>query len=252
MRISHVIIIVSIICLINFSYAQQSENVRSLSVIDCPTAATLDKGSFLVALYAYSEGGILGMVDIGLTNRLMLGISYGGTNLIGVGEVKWNPQVGVNIRYRAIDEQVSFPGISVGYDGQGRGMWVDSLDRYAEKSKGLFVAASKSFRLLGSLALHGGLNYSFEREDKDKDLNGFLGIEKSINEELAVYAEYDLAMNDNTGRSIGDGKGYLNLGVKWSFQNKLFIDFLWKDIRRNNHLNKYSSREIRLSYVEYF
>lgn len=238
--------------LFNFTMAQQPENVRSLSVIDCPTAATLDKGSFLLALYAYNKGGILATVDIGLSNRLMLGVSYGGTNLIGNGAVTWNPQVGVNIRYRAIDEQLSFPALSVGYDGQGRGVWVDSLDRYLEKSKGLYVAASKSFRFLGSLAVHGGLNYSFERQDKDKDLNGYLGLEKGINEELAVFAEYDLAMNDNTGRSIGDGKGYLNAGIKWSFVNKLFIDFVWKDIRRNNHISKNSGREIRINYVEYF
>ena len=77
--------------------------------------------------------------------------------------------------------------VSIGYDDQGKGAYIDSLDRYSEKSKGLYLAVSKSFRLIGTFALHGGLNYSFERDDGDKDLNGYIGMEKSINEELGLF-----------------------------------------------------------------
>jgi len=232
--------------------AQPESNAQSISVIDCPTAALLNRGSFLTGLFAYDNGGIMGLLEVGITDRIMFGISYGGTNLIGSGPVDWNPTVGVNIRYRVIHEYLTFPAVSIGYDNQGRGAYIDSLGRYTEKSKGLYAAVSKSFRFLGTFALHGGINYSFEREDSDKDLNGFIGFEKSINEELGLFAEYDLAMNDNTGRSIGDGKGYLNAGLKWSFQGKLFLDFIWKNILENNKQNNYSGRVIRISYVEYF
>ncbi len=235
-----------------FSLAQNAESVQSLYAIDCPTAASLERGSFLTALYAYENGGLMGMLDVGITDRIMFGISYGGTNIIGTGPIDWNPQVAVNIRYRVLDEQLAFPAVAVGFEGQGKGVFIDSLNRYVEKSKGLFLAFSKSFNFLGYLAFHGGVNYSFERQDSDKDLNGYVAIEKGINEELSLFGEYDLAMNDNTGRSIGEGKGYLNAGVKWTFQGKLHIDFLWKNILRNNRIRPYSSREIRLSYVEYF
>jgi hypothetical protein len=232
--------------------SQNIEAVKSLSIIDCPTAATLERGSFLGVLYAYDHGGLLGYLEVGLTNRLMFGISYGGQNIIGNGSIDWNPTVGVNIRYRIIDEALAFPAIAIGYDQQGHGAYLNSLKRYVEKSKGLYAAASKSFNFLGTLTFHGGLNYSFERSDNDKDLNGFVGVEKSLNNELSVFVEYDAAMNDNTGRSIGDGKGYLNAAIKWTFQKKLEIDFLWKDIFKNNSLAPGSSREIRLSYIEYF
>ena len=232
--------------------AQNIEAVKSISIIDCPSAATLERGSFLGVLYMYNDGGMLGYLDVGITNRMMFGISYGGANLIGSGSVDWNPQVAVNIRYRIIDEALAFPAIAIGYDGQGHGKYLDSLGRYEEKSKGLFAVASKSFNFLGTLAFHGGINYSFERKDNDKDLNGFVGIEKSLNPELSLFAEYDFGMNDNTGRSIGQGKGYLNAAVKWTFQKKLQIDFLWKNILKNNSLVKGSSREIRISYIEYF
>lgn len=230
----------------------QNPIYQPLSLVDCPTSGTLPRGSFLTSLYSYNNGGLLGTIQVGISDRIMFGISYGGTNIIGTGPVEWNPQVGVNARYRAIDETPGMAAVSVGYDGQGRGAYSDSLGRYLEKSKGAYVVLSKSFNFLGYMALHGGLNYSFEHKDGDKDLDGFIGIEKGINEELSLYAEYDLAMNDNGSRSIGDGKGYLNAGFKWSFQGKLQIDFVWKNILRNNSLRPYSSREIRLSYIEYF
>ena len=230
----------------------QNPIAQSLMLIDCPTSGTLDRGSFLTALDSYNDGGILATIQVGISDRIMFGISYGGTNIIGTGPVEWNPQIGVNGRYRIIDETVSIPAFSIGYEGQGRGVFVDSLDRYLEKSKGLYIAGSKSFQFLGFLAIHGGLNYSFEREDNDKDLNGFLGLEKGINDELAIFAEYDLAFNDNAPKSFGKEKGYLNIGAKLSFQGKLHINFVWKNILKNNNTRPYSSREIRLSYIEYF
>ena len=92
------------------------------------------------------------------------------------------------------------------------------------------------------------MNLSRKRAESAK---AFL-VEKGVNEEFSLFAEYDLALNDNTGKSIGDGKGYLNAGLKWSFAGRLFIEFLWKDIAKNNGFNEASSREIRLSYIEYF
>lgn len=252
MKKTTILLLLLVFASIRIINAQNSDAVKSLFIIDCPTAATLERGSFITALSAYENGGLLGEISVGISDRMMFGISYGGTNIIGVGAVNWNPQIAVNARYRIIDEELNFPAIAIGFQGQGRGAFLDSLDRYTEKSKGIYAAVSKSFNFLGFLAFHGGINYSFEREDKDKDLNGFVGLEKSINRELSLFAEYDLAMNDNSGRSIGDGKGYLHAGFKWTFQGKLHINFIWKNIFKNNILNKASSREIRLGYVEYF
>jgi hypothetical protein len=247
-KLKILIIILAISTILN----AQGNEVQSIWIIDAPSAATLERGSFMVGVDAYAYGGILGRVHVGLTDRVMFGISYGGTNLIGTGDVEWNPNLGVDVRYRLFNEQLTFPAISIGFNNQGRGAYIDSLSRYTEKSKGLFASASKSFNFLGTFAIHGGANYSFEHGDDDKDVSGFIGLEKSINEELGLYAEYDFALNDNTSNSIGDGKGYLNASVKWSFAGQLFIDFLWKNILKNNSFDPNSSREIRLSFVQYF
>ncbi len=246
------VFLISIFLSVSQLLAQPEETVRSILIIDCPTAGSLDRGSYLVGIQAYEDGGILANIMVGLTDRFLLGISYGGTNLIGTGPVDWNPMVGVNVRYRLFEEQLLVPAISLGFDNQGRGVYIDSLKRYIDKSKGLYAVASKSFRFLGSMALHGGINYSFEGRQEDKDANLFFGIEKSINSEISLHAEYNLGLDDNEDGSLGYGKGYLNAGLKWAFQGRLFIDFLWKDILKNNTYNQNSSREIRISYVEYF
>jgi hypothetical protein len=231
---------------------QDLSPVEPLTLLDTPTAGTLMRGSFRAHLSAYPDGGLLTGIDVGVTNRLMFGVAYGGTNLIGIGEVNWNPQVGVNLRYRLFEEGLSNPAFLIGYDNQGRGAYMDSTSRYREKSRGLFLAVSKNFNMLGTVGVHAGVNYSFETGDNDKDLNAFFGIDKSINPELALIAEYDFAFNDNASRSIGSGKGYLNAGLKWIFAGQLQIDFVVKNLLKNRNQLPHMSREIRISYVEIF
>lgn len=233
-------------------FAQDLSLVEPLHVIDVPTAGTLARGSFNATIRAYPQGGLLGGIDVGITDRMMIGMAYGGTNLIGEGDINWNPQVGVNVRYRLFEEALSFPAFLIGYDSQGYGGYIDSTKRYAEKSRGLFLAVSKNYSFLGTLGVHGGLNYSFETGDKDRDVNLFVGFDKGINPELALVMEYDFALNDNDDKSIGSGKGYLNAGIKWIFAGQMNIEFLVRNILKNQHNLPAMSREIRISYTEVF
>lgn len=232
--------------------AQEAAIIEPVALIDYPTAGTLLRGSFNAHLRAYAEGGILGGVDVGLTDRFMIGLSYGGTNIIGMGSVNGNPQVGAHVRYRLFEEDFTTPAITIGYNSQGYGAYIDSTKRYQNKSPGLFAAVSKNFHFLGYIGLHGGINYSFETGDGDKDPNFFVGFDKSLNPELTLVAEYDFAINDNAERSAGTGEGYLNAGLKWIFAGKLQIDFILKNILKNTDNFSAISREIRISYVEIF
>ena len=233
-------------------WAQEAAIIEPVALIDYPTAGTLMRGSFNAHLRAYDEGGILGGVDVGLTDRFMIGLSYGGTNVIGMGDINGNPQVGAHIRYRLFEEDFTLPAITIGYNSQGFGTYIDSTRRYQNKSPGLFAAVSKNFQFLGFLGFHGGINYSFDRGDGDKDPNIFVGLDKSLNPELTLVAEYDFAINDDSERSAGTGKGYLNAGLKWIFGGKLQIDFIFKNILKNTEKFSAISREIRISYVEIF
>jgi hypothetical protein len=232
--------------------SQDLAPIEPLYLIDMPTAGTLFRGSFCTHIRAYNKGGLLAGIDVGILDRLMFGISYGGTNVIGIGKIDWNPQVGVNIRYRIFEESLTMPAVLIGYNSQGFGAFIDSTSRYTEKSRGAFAVASKNFHFLGTFGIHGGINYSFEDDDGDSDPDLFIGFDKSINTELAFSVEYDFALNDNEDLALGSGKGYLNTGLKWIFASKLEIELLLKNLLENRKDLPHMAREIRITYIETF
>ncbi len=144
------------------------------------------------------------------------------------------------------------PAFLIGFDSQGFGKFDKDAKRYYVKSRGVYIVASKNTSFLGGLGLHGGLNFSLENDDSDDDINIFIGIHKFLNEELVTLAEYDLAINDNQNNTIGSGKGYLNLGIRWSFQKQFFVEFSWNDILENKRETNGSSREVQLFYKTSF
>jgi len=226
-------------------------NVENRLLIDLPTAGTLERGSFALNMRMFANGGLLGEVAVGVTPRFMFGISYGGENVIGVGEVNWNPDPGIQARLRIIDENFAMPAVTVGFNSQGFGPYDKTFRRYKTKSRGLFVTASKNYAFFYNLGLHGGINYSLENDDNDDDVNLFFGADLSFNREFRLMLEYDLARNDNRNDTrFGSGKGYVNTGLQWLFSNRLFLQFNMKNVFKNGPESV--TREIQIGYFEYF
>lgn len=248
------ILILAILFGLTTSSFSQLKKLPPLLLIDTPTAGSLHKGSYVSNLRIYPNGGLLAGLSIGLSNRVYLGLSFGGENIIGEGKVNWNPEPGIHFVYRMMDENIALPAVSIGYQSQGYGRYYedDDVKRYSIKSRGFYAVGSKNYDFLGDMSFHGGLNYSLENEDTDEDLNFFIGVAKSLNPDLSLLAEYDLAINDNGSKSIGDGKGYLNIGLRWLFAKRLAIQFQMKNILENKENVPYSNREIKISYLEYF
>ena len=221
-------------------------------LIDIPVAKTSTLGSVEAKLRMYSGGGMITSISVGLTQRFTLGASYGGENIIGTGKINMDPQPCVHVKYLLFEEQYLSPALVIGFNSQGYGGYDKELERYAIKSKGFFTVFSKNTSFLGGLGLHAGANYSLETKDGDKDPNFFVGCHKWLNPELVILAEYDTAINDNNDNAIGSGKGYLNAGVRWSFEQQFFVEFNWKNILENRENVPGSSREIRMIYVAHF
>ncbi len=241
-----------VILLLPFQAFAQDRTLQPLELIDLPTAGMLARGSYVTGIRLYPNGGVLGELKIGLSDRFYLGVSFGGENIIGEGKINWNPEPGLQFAYRIIDENIVLPAVAVGYNSQGFGPYLKDLKRYTIKSRGFYAVASKNYAFLGDLSFHGGINYSLEREDGDSDANLFAGIMKSLNPDLTLLAEYDFAINDNNINSLGSGKGYLNIGVRWLFASRLSIQFQLKNVLRNKQNIPYSNREIKIMYLEYF
>jgi hypothetical protein len=232
-----------------------SNSAQFRSLIDIPTAGILARGEYDFEMRIFPEGGILGGFNVGLFDRFNMGIYYGGTEIIGdSANIGWNDQPGIDVRYRLFEEGSVFPATAIGYTNQGFGKFDTGLstgDRYRIKSRGFYAAFSKNYLIKGNdFSVHAGLNYNtMERED-DEGMNLFTGVEFPLNNELALLAEYDFAWNDNGDQSYGEGKGYLNGGIRWTFADHLLLQFDMKDILGNFKGSDTIGREIKIVYKQ--
>ena len=217
-------------------------------VIDMPTAGMLASGALALDVDLYADGGVLAGLSYGIFDRLMLGLSYGGTGLIGSGEAQMDELPGVAARIRVLEESVSLPALAIGFDSQGRDGYVPSRDRYRIKSPGIFAAVSKNYTFAGFLSVHGGGNYSLERSD-DSGVNWFAGLEKSIGGVLSLLVEYNVGLNDNADSSLGKGHGYLGVALRWSVSGGVTLGVYLKDLLENGGEHTVANRSLRLEFV---
>lgn len=236
------------------NFDKYSYNLQLRKLVDNPTAGLLPRGSFDFDIRFYPRGGVNTSLDIGLMRRFMIGMAYGAEGIIGEGDPNWNPRIEFLVKLRVFNESPFFPAIALGFDSQGYGAWDDSLRRYAYKSKGFFGVISKNYLLAEMpFGLHGGVNYSLENEDKNRNLSIFLGADLKVGNALGFAAEYDLATNDNKSlETFGRGRGYLNIAVQWFFMNQLQLEADLKNILQNRKDISAFERQIRIIYFEYF
>lgn len=229
--------------------AGQAAKYEYRSLIDLPTAGVLEKGFVGISMDLMPLGTVVSKIEVGVFDNFSFGISYGGSNILGSGSIKWYNLPGVNARVRVMDETNQYPALTLGFDSQGKGEFLKSTNRYTLKSPGFFLAAAKNFEFWGFLSVHGVINYSLERDDDDKDLNLGLGVEKTIGERISVLMEYDFAVNDNNAISFGDGSGYLNFGARWTIGQGFTLGLNLRDLLDNKKI--YSAKADRGIFLEY-
>lgn len=231
-------------------------------LVNMPTAGTLARGHYEIGVHMFNNGGGIGHTDIGLSNRLQLGISFGGEGIISTADPEWYPTIAFNVKFRLIDEEQYFPAIAAGFSSQGFGSYSDSLKRYTFKSRGFYAVASRSFYFYEWTAgWHGGVNYSLEDEvDDQSDVNIFLGFDATFKYNVALLFEWDAAFNDD-GSSLpngdpytfaGKGRGYFNTGLRWLYNNDLELEFRLTDLFGNRRDFETIGREIRITYIGSF
>lgn len=237
-----------------------AQTTDAIDLIDSPTATIMPHAAYDTGLRLYSGGGVLFRLRVGLRDAVHFGFSFGGTNLLGTGAPDWNPRVEFIFRNLIIRESYVGPAIALGYDSQGYGFWDSANDRYQVKSRGFYAVASKHFLFLGDLGLHGGVNYSLERDDDDEEVNLFFGLEKSIQSSLDLLLEYDTALNDNADNGLfGEGKGYLNAALLWRVTDALALEADFRNLLENGeNFDDFEwnpgewSRELKIVYTDYF
>ena len=221
-------------------------------IVDMPTAGMLAKGTYAIDARFYGNGGLLVGFSAGIFSRLLVGISYGGSGLIGSGDPVMNVAPGFSAKVRLIEEGVVAPAVALGFDSQGYDGYLKEMSRYVIKSPGFYGALSKNYDLLGYLSVHGGVNYSLERADGDSDVNFYAGAEKSLGPFAALLVEYNLGMNDSNQGASGKGRGYLNAALNISPAGGLTVGIFIKDILKNGRAEEGTTRAIKIEFVTPF
>lgn len=225
-------------------------NIDPQFLVDMPVAGIIPATAGAVENYLYPDGGVLTGVTYGLMTNLNVGVSFGGTRLIGSGGITWNNLPGIAVRYRVLEENVHSPAIILGFDSQGHDGWIPSLRQYVMKSPGFFVAMSKNYDFHGTVSFHGSMNYTLERNDDDFDPNIFLGAEKSIGPLVSCLIEYNFAF-DNDRDSKGFWNGSLGTGIRVSTNIGFNVDILFKNLLASEFVYNKVIRAVRIQYVRY-
>jgi hypothetical protein len=229
----------------------QGIEVPPRHMIDLPTAWPLPRAGLDLTMRFYGNGGLLMGLNVGVSGKFMFGASYGGSKILGEDSLEWNPAPGLLVRYLLINESFALPAISIGFDSQGYGAFLDSTNRYGNKSLGFYAVASKSYAFLERMDFHGGINYSLEHDDHDSDINLFVGGVLAFNPDFDLLAEYDFAVNDNADNSLGSGNGYVNAGLRLNIKKVVYLEFFLKNLLQNKKEVKYYNREFKITYFQY-
>ena len=226
------------------SLLSAQESLQPRKLVDAHTAGVLPKSYYDLECRFYPAGnsryesGMMMGLNVGITDRFTVGLSYGGEGIIGRrNNIRWNEQPGVLVKYRLIDESIVIPALTFGYDHQGHGGAATrgdfGYDGYIYKSPGFFAAMSKNYIMLSivQIGMHAAANYSLEGRDSVSWPNIMTGVDIIINDELTLVAEYDFAFNDKTGsKREYYSTGFFNMGIRWAFSENFQLEFDVKDI----------------------
>ncbi len=232
--------------------------VGNRTLIDAPTASSLPRGSFDLNFQVNAGGALTAATNVGLSEFLMVGFSYGANGIFSQDNPSYNPNVEFSIKWRLTEESRTAPGLALGFTSQGAGPYLDVFNRSTYKPKGFYGVFSKGIAITGyAWELHGGANYSIETADNvtqtDQGANFFGGLSTELRSNLRFAVEYDFALDDNrSGAPFGRGRGYLNAALKWIYFDNLQIEFTARDLLSNRREAESFERGLRIVYLEYF
>jgi hypothetical protein len=246
------ILIVLIILTVSFLYG-----IETVQLIQSPTAGILQKGEASMKMELYKNDGLILGARVGLFPGFMFGVSYGAEGIVGNQKPNWHSRVEFMAKYRVFDETKSIPAIAVGFSSEGHGVYYKELKRYDIKSKGFYAVASKNWIFFGNLGTHFGTNFSLENQDS-KNMDFFVGLDKTIGDRITLLGEYDFAINDKNDSLSSEQEnnqqidlkkiGYLNAAIVIDFNENLSAKLSFYDLLQNRTDTKFADRTLQLVY----
>ncbi|HAH33109.1 MAG TPA: hypothetical protein DCL44_12425 [Elusimicrobia bacterium] len=215
--------------------AEKNKNVDMVlpdtELIDVPTAGILDQYGFMLKTRFYSSGGVMGLLNFGVQERLNLGASMTIDRLVGSDSSVKMRKPEIRVKFRFYDGGYYVPAFALGYEGQG--YYYDAVNKkYLERGKGLYLAGSKEM-WVPNLMAHCGLNIS----DFDRNyLFGFIGASYTVEDKVAFLLEYD-----NLFHSADPPR--LNAGTRIYITPYFQLDLAVREFGKSGHFDNGSPRK---------
>jgi hypothetical protein len=227
---------------------------ETINLIDIPTAWTILRGYYDVNVIIYGGGGLSAKISIGLTDRLMLGISEDIGGAIGSQKADWNIP-GVLAKLNLIYPSDDSLGIAIGYDSFLNGEYGKCYNNKITEDivYGIYLAFTKPVSLFrGSQFWHFGVRFPllpFEARKNGKNISLYTGLNIIINREIMIMGEVEnIYLNGNRNKEI-----LYNCGIKYNFSEALSVrlNFQYTSSREINPEDK-ATRSILLEYQNIF
>ena len=207
--------------------------------IDQPVPISLAHAEYYVSARLWGRGGVMMRFGLGLFDRVTLGMSYGGNNIIGAQKPeffdRYRPEF--QARLAILREQGYVPNVVVGFESQG---YDDCIrQEYLVREKGGYLCVGKTMDVIRTHCQL-GVNYW-------NGLDGFLALNALLPGNVELIAEYDPALNDKTDAN----RGFLNFGIGWTFAEKVRMVLGLRDILGNRDDTRLN-RVFEISFNERF
>ena len=208
--------------------------------IDQPVPLSLAHGEYYIGMRLWGKGGAMARVGVGLFDRLTFGASFGGDSLIGASDPEFYSRPEFFARGAIMTEQGYFPDLIVGFESQGYDHQFPGGDCEVFP-KGGYVCLGKTVEVSRTY-FQFGANYW-------RKANGFVVVNQLLPGAFEFIVEYDLGANDDQLEL--EGRGYLNTGMAWTFNEQLRFGIAVRDILGNRKTNQLN-RVIDLSFHDLF
>ncbi len=209
--------------MILFILSMISTYYEPITGIDNPLPVLLYHGEVIIHIKEEPIDHLRAKIGIGIWNGIILSTSFGGTNIVGYGDVDWEDRPALDFRIRIFGNGTIESVF--GYNDE-------PIENYEEK----LIFATVGTRLFPGLILAGGANYNYQ-EDNGVDFFGNAAL--NLGEAHTFHFEYIMGNND-------EDKNRFNLGYKLQ-SGSLGIQFDLKNI-----FSEDIGRQLQISYRESF
>ncbi len=212
-----------------------------LFLIDTPTTNILNYGSYNVNFRAFGNGGIQTRLDFGVFKLLNVGVSWELDNFLGNEQVEAAVPA-LSVKFKLYQGNMTWPGIAIGYDGQGYYYNRDFDGDYIQRGKGLYVVLGRELFFEGLMVSLGANMNDFG----DPRVYGFLSAIVPLYEESIYFmTEYDNINYFPEAR--------LNAGLRFALTDAIDVDLIMRDCWGKDAYDKFpNERVFKISYTGKF